>query len=277
MEDRNTPNRLLLKRVLYRIDFQFITEKIHEDIYAFIAEKYGHFFSEQSQELANEIDMEIDISQLERPRVNKKSQPIFVFWQPKTDECDGRTLKFGRTFLYFELDLKAETMGIPYHEWVADIITQMNAHPIFRLTRVGLRKFNSFFILGKNLENLKRLFHIDYLSEVPCKGFALDSFSNEQMYEGDKYNLRFSRKYSSGLLSNVALDICNEESHEISFDFDLFTTADELLYDLREHAENMLLQMNDTIREFFTSVLDPEAVRKLNLGEQLEEYQIIPN
>ena len=32
MADGNSPNRLFLKKILYRIDFQFITEKIQEEV-----------------------------------------------------------------------------------------------------------------------------------------------------------------------------------------------------------------------------------------------------
>lgn len=276
MADGNSPNRLFLKKILYRFDFQFITEKIQEEVYSFITETYGEFFIEQSQELANEIDVEINATSLDQPRVNRKSQPIFIFRQPKTDECDGRTLKLGRTFCFLELDLCQSTMGIKYYDWIAEIINKLKIYPIFRLTRVGLRKFNNFFILDKDIASLNNIFNIDYLSAANCEGFGLDNFSTSQVYTYLDYQLRFTRNYSSGNLSNPALKIDNELGHLISFDFDLYTSSDETISLLNADASKTLQNMNSVVCDFFKSLIKEEVVEKLNAGEDLREYNVIP-
>ena len=276
MADGNSPNRLFLKKVLYRVDFQFITERMHEEVYSFIAEQYGQFFSEQSEELANEIDVEINAAYIEQPKVNRKSQPVFIFSHPKSDECDGRTLKLGRTFFYLELELTTSTMGIPYYDWIANIISFLSSYSIFRLTRVGLRKFNNFFILDASKHRLNDIFSIDYITGAPCEDFNLDQFSNRQIYVSDQYTLCFSRNYSSGQLSNDYLGISNELAHLVAFDFDLFTTADDNLAALKTNASDALLKMNSTILAFFNSIIREEIIAKLDTGEQLHEYEIIP-
>lgn len=276
MADGNSPNRLFLKKILYRIDFQFITEKIQEEVYSFITENYGAFFAEQSQELANEIDVEIDTSSLDRPRLSRKSQPIFIFRQPKTDDCDGRTLKLGRTFCFLELDLCQATMNIAYCDWIASIIDKLKDYSIFRLTRFGLRKFNNFFILDKYKDNLTAIFKTDYLSGVNCADFKLDNFSNNQVYTYLDYQLRFTREYSSGNLSNPTFGIDNEYGHLISFDFDLYTTSDETLGQLNEDTRKTLQTMNDIVCNFFNSLIQEDVIVKLNAGEDLREYNVIP-
>ena len=276
MADGNSPNRLFLKKILYRIDFQFITEKIQEEVYTFISEKFGEYFIEQSQELTNEIDLEINVSSLEQPKLNKKSQPIFAFRQPKTDDCDGRTIKLGRTFLFLELDLRPATMGISYFDWIAEIINFLNGYPIFRLTRVGIRKFNNFFILDEHKNSLDDIFNISYISNVDCESFTLDNFSHAQEYTTSDYNLRFTRNYSSGNLSNAALSISNQPGHLISFDFDLFTMNDDKLQVLGSNATNTLSEMNGVLRNFFNSIIMPEIIEKLDAGSDLKEYNIIP-
>lgn len=276
MADGNSPNRLFLKKILYRFDFQFITEKIQEEVYSFISETYGAFFVEQSQELANEIDVEIDASSLDQPRFNRKSQPIFIFRQPKTDDCDGRTLKLGRTFCFLELDLCQATMKIAYYDWIASIINKLKDYSIFRLTRVGLRKFNNFFILDSNKASLNEIFNIDYLSGANCSGFELDNFANSQVYTYVDYQLRFTRNYSSGNLSNPTLEIDNELGHLVSFDFDLYTASDETLSLLSKDASKTLQSMNAIVCDFFKSLIKEDVVAKLNAGEDLKEYNVIP-
>lgn len=276
MADGNSPNRLFLKKILYRIDFQFITEKIQEEVYSFITETYGDAFIEQSQELANEIDVEIDATSLDHPRFNRKSQPIFIFRQPKTDDCDGRILKLGRTFCFLELDLRQSTMGIQYFDWIAEIINKLKTYSIFKLTRVGLRKFNNFFILDKDKDRLNDIFSIDYLSVANCAGFELDNFSHTQVYTYEDYQLRFSRNYSSGNLSNAARNIENELGHMVSFDFDLHTASDEMLIELSVDASKVLQDMNATVCNFFNSVINDNIVEKLNAGEDLSDYNVIP-
>lgn len=276
MADGNTTNRLFLKKILYRIDFQFITEKMQEEVYAYIAERYGDYFAEQSQEMANEIDVAIDMSSLEHSRLNKKSQPIFVFSQPKTNDCDGRVCKLGRTFFWLELDLRQSTMGIPYFDWVADIISYLNQFPIFKITRVGLRKFNNFYILHEDVNKLKEIFKIDYLAGAECEGFTLDNFTHAQLYDYEKLKLRFSRNYSTGSLSNPARRIENQPAHLIAFDFDLFTASEEMLELIKKDASATLQSMNATVYSFFQSIVCDAIVHLLNTGDNLSDYKIIP-
>lgn len=276
MADGDSINRILLKKILYRVDFQFITEKVQEEVYSFISESYGDNFAEQSQELASEFDFEINTSTPEQSRLNKKSQPVFIFTQPKTDDCDGRVLKLGRTFFYLELELKQSTMGIPYFDWVAAVIKKLETYPIFRITRIGLRKFNSFFILDEFKENLKDIFQIDYLSNAECAGFDLDSFSNSQVYINTGYQLRFTRNYSSGNLSNAALKIEQKPAHLVAFDFDLYSSEDEILALLTKNQSKELQDMNTKIYSFFNTIVKRDIIERLNKGDDLSEYHIIP-
>ena len=44
MADGNALQRAFLRKILYRIDFQLITEKIQEELFQYVAEKYSPFF-----------------------------------------------------------------------------------------------------------------------------------------------------------------------------------------------------------------------------------------
>lgn len=50
MPDGNAPKRIFLRKILYRIDFQLITEKMQEDLFQYAAEKYSQYFSNQGSE-----------------------------------------------------------------------------------------------------------------------------------------------------------------------------------------------------------------------------------
>ena len=81
MADGNAPNRLFLRKVLYRIDFQLITAKMQEDLFEFVGQNYGDFFSSQGQEMENAIGIEINPNQIEQSRLNlnQKAHPVVVF------------------------------------------------------------------------------------------------------------------------------------------------------------------------------------------------------
>ena len=225
--------------------------------------------------MASEFDVEIDVAIPEKPKINRKSQAVFVFRQPRTDDCDGRTLKLGRTFCFLELDLRQETMGILYYDWIAKIIEKLKTYQIFSLTRVGLRKYNNFFILDCDKARLDDIFKIDYLSNITCDDFELDNFANMQEYIYGDYRLRFTKSYSSGILSNQTMKIDNELGHQISFDFDMYTEADRALDKFTEDASKHLEDINANIRTFFNRCINDEIIEKLDAGEDLKEYGVI--
>lgn len=78
MADGNTSKRVFLRKVLYRIDFQFITEQKQEDIYSYIAEKYGDYFSDRGCEQGNAVDIEINTNSPEISSVIRASQATSV-------------------------------------------------------------------------------------------------------------------------------------------------------------------------------------------------------
>lgn len=276
MADGNAPNRILLRKILYRIDFQLITEKMHEEIFEFVSQEFGDFFSNQRQELENSIEVEVNPAQMEAARINPKAQPVFAFYQPHTPDCDGRQLKIGRTFLFLEVTLNVQTMGISYYELVSKIVKKMSEYPMFRLSRIGLRKFNSFYILDSKKDFLDKIFLVNYLSEAKHKDFLMDSFENAQMYLSQPYTLRFSRQYSSGSLVNEQRGIRDELAHMIAFDFDLFTMDIDEMSVFVSDAKAGLEKMNGLIYDFFQCVIREEIIEKINKGDLLEDYNIIP-
>lgn len=276
MADGNAPVRVLLRKILYRIDFQLITEKMQEELFEFVAQEFSEFFSYQQQELENAIGIEINANQIEQSRINHKAQPVFVISQPQTSECDGRQLKIGRTFLILEVSLNLKTMGISYYEWVSKIVERLNQKPMFRLSRIGLRKFNTFYVLDAHREVLDQIFLINYLSETKHNDFSIDSFENMQVYNNMPYTMNFLRTYSSGNLKNEHLNIQDEPAHMIAFDFDLFTTDLDEMSEFLVDAKTGLEKMNNLIYSFFKSVVQEEILEKINQGDLLEDYHIIP-
>ena len=276
MADGNAPKRVFLRKVLYRIDFQLITEKMQEDLFEFVGQQFGEFFSSHDQEMENSIGIEINPNQIEQSRLNQKAQPVFVFSCPQTPDCDGRQLKIGRTFLFLELTLTLQSMKIPYYEWMSAIVNHLFENRMFRLSRIGLRKFNSFFLLDEHKDVVNDLFTIQYLSQTDSEGFDLDSFQEMQIYNNLPYTLQFQKNYSSGNLNNESLDIVNCLAHLIAFDFDLFTTDLDELNEFAKDAKIGLEKMNRLIYEFFIKTLKPDIVERINTGDLLKDYHIIP-
>lgn len=276
MSDGNAPNRVFLRKVLYRIDFQFITEKMQEDLFAFVGQEFGSFFASQGQEMTNYSGMEINPNQIEQSRLNQKAQPVFVFSCPQTPDCDGRQLKIGRTFLFLELTFNLQSMKIPYYEWMAKLVDYLCKNPMFRLSRIGLRKFNSFFVLDCNKAVLDNIFSTQYLSQINSDGFDLDSFEEIQVYNKLPYSLNFHKTYSSGNLNNPTLDIADQAAHLIAFDFDLFTADLDELADFSRDSKAGLEKMNGLIYEFFNKTLKSNIVDRINTGDLLKDYHIIP-
>lgn len=276
MADGNAPKRVFLRKVLYRIDFQLITEKMQEDLFDFVGQQFGEFFLSHDQEMENSIGIEINPNQIEQSRLNQKAQPVFVFSCPQTPDCDGRQLKIGRTFLFLELTLTLQSMKIPYYEWMSAIVNHLFENRMFRLSRVGLRKFNSFFLLDEHKDVVNDLFTIQYLSQTDSEGFDLDSFQEMQVYNNLPYTLKFQKNYSSGNLNNESLGIVNHPAHLIAFDFDLFTTDLDELNEFAKDAKIGLEKMNCLIYEFFIKTLKPDIVDRINTGDLLEDYHIIP-
>ncbi len=276
MADGNAPKRVFLRKVLYRIDFQLITEKMQEDLFAFVGQKFGEYFPSHVQEMEAPIEMGLNPNPMEQSKLTPKSQPVFTFSCPYTPECDGRQLKIGRTFLFLELTLTLESMKIPYYEWMSEIVAHLCKGPMFRLSRIGLRKFNSFFVLDVHKDVMNDLFSVPYLSQIDSNGFNLDSFQEMQVYNILPYTLNFHKTYSTGNLNNENLKIKNQLAHLVAFDFDLFTTDLDELSEFAKDAKTGLEKMNRSIYNFFIQVLNKKIVERINAGDLLEDYHIIP-
>lgn len=275
MADGNAPKRIFLRKILYRLDFQLITERLQEEIFQYTAEKYSNYFSIQESEQANAIDLEINPINPSFSRMNSKTQNIFILSQPRSDTEDGCTIKIGKTFIYLELNLNIISKHISYLELFSDIVNYIKKNQMFRPTRLGIRKFNLFYILDENKKCLNQIFKTQLFSDVKANNFVLDQAENVQVYNSNDYILNFSHGYSTGNLSNAT--IANKLAHLISFDFDMYSINKEVLNRLLQHPTDGLLEINKNIYDFFSCVINDEVIEQLNKGVlSLEKYCIIP-
>lgn len=274
MADGNAPKRIFLRKILYRIDFQLITEKMQEELFQYIAEKYSEYFSNQGSEQENSVDIEINPLALGIPKMNTRLQNVFVLTHPKSDHSDGRVIKIGKTFIYLELDLNIESMNISYYEWFSDIVDHIKSNPMFRPIRVGLRKFNLFYILDKDKQSLDEIFQIPFFTNANVDTFELSQMNTAQVYDTENYTLNFSRDYSTGNLSNAKID--NTLAHLIAFDFDLYSMDKSILDEFVKNPKNGLITMNDKIYQFFTHVVSGDIIKLINDGDLLEQYNVLP-
>lgn len=120
------------------------------------------------------------------------------------------------------------------------------------------------------------LFSVPYLSQIDSNGFNLDSFQEMQVYNILPYTLNFHKTYSTGNLNNENLKIKNQLAHLVAFDFDLFTTDLDELSEFVKDAKTGLEKMNRSIYNFFIQVLNKKIVERINAGDLLEDYHIIP-
>ena len=273
MADGNALQRAFLRKILYRIDFQLITEKIQEELFQYVAEKYSPFFSNQRNELENSVDIEINPLSSNIPKMNTRRQNVFVLTHPKKKGEDGRTIKIGKTFILLELDLDIVSHNISYYEWFSDIIAHIKENAMFRAVRIALRKFNLFYILDEHKQYLNDIFQISFLKETNVDKFELEQMNEVQVYNISKYKLNFSREYSTGILNNN--NINNKLAHLIAFDFDLYSTQSDIINQFIESPKEGLIEMNENIYKFFTSIIKDDIITKINKGELLEQFKII--
>ena len=274
MADGNAPKRIFLRKILYRIDFQLITEKMQEELYQYIAEKYNAFFSNQGSEQENAADIEINPLVSSLPKMNTRMQNVFVLTQFKGENNDGRTIKIGKTFIFLELDLNITSMNISYYEWFSDIVSHIKNNSMFKLTRIGLRKFNLFYILDCDKKQLEEIFQTPFFSEVNTDTFGLNQVNTVQVYNADNYTLNFSREYTSGNLSTASFT--DQPAHLIAFDFDLYSTDPATLNQFLQNTQECLTSMNDHIYQFFSHVVNDNIIEKINNGDLLDEFKVIP-
>lgn len=273
MADGNAPKRVFLRKVLYRMDFQFITEQVQEEIYSYIADKYGDYFSDLGCEQGHAVDIEIDPNLQGLSRFNSKPQSVYYLVCPKGAEKDGRTIKIGKTFIFLDIDLGIVSENLPYYTWFADIINYLKTKRLFRPTRIGLRKFNAFFILKNDVDNLNSIFSIPFFEKIEETSFEIDRFNSVQLYNSHDYSLNFTKEISTGLLNNSVIK--DEVAHRISFDFDMFSDKQEVLNKFCANAQQGLEEMNGRIYKFFQKFVTDDVCEKINRGDLLEEYKVI--
>lgn len=259
MADGNAPKRIFIRKVLYRLDYQFITEKVQENIYQYISDQYGRYFDHNGCEKENAIDIEI----------NTRIQDVFYFTKAKKEKSDGRT------FLYFDIDLGIDNEQLPYYQWFENIIIELykESKNMFRPMRIGLKKFNRFYVLDENLNAIKNIFQQPFVNNIDVTGFELDNFENQQMYTAEEYSINFIRYFSTGILSNDVYT--NENAHLVGFDFDVFSDDKTVLEAFCKNVAVGLDTMNSIIYSFFTKVIRPEVVDRINNGDLLEDDGII--
>lgn len=276
MADGNAPKRIFLRKVLYRLDFQFITEQKQEAIYSYIVEKYGEYFDNHGCEQENAFDVEINPELPSTSKFSTRTQNVYFMSKNKGECGDGRTIKIGRTFIFFDIDLAIENEQLPYYAWFADIVIfiSQTLKKMFKPIRMGLRKFNHFYILDKNIGVLDSIFKGKFIDGVTTENFELDRFENQQVYTGKDYSINYIRNYSTGLLNNN--ECTNELAHLVNFDFDVFADRNDVLFEFCKDANNGLQKMNSFIYELFTAIIEEEVVNRINKGDMLREYNIIP-
>lgn len=274
MADGCAPKRVFLRKVLYRIDFQFITEQKQEEIYSYIAEKFSSYFPDRGCEQTNALDIELNANSSEFPTFNSRPQTVYYLVHPKNETQDGRTIKIGKTFVFLDIDLGIVSEHLPYYTWFSDIVNYLKELKLFSPTRIGLRKFNSFYILNKNIEDMKTIFAMPFFENIEISQFTLDHFNNVQVYVGADYSMNFSRSFSTGLLRNEHID--NEVAHQINFDFDLFSDKEEILNNFCKDAKQGLEDMNHRIYDAFETFVAHDICEKINSGDLLTEYGVIP-
>lgn len=263
--------RLFLRRTLFRIDFQVITEKIQEDVFQYAVNKYRSLFSEQTNEQEHTMNIQINTLRPESSTTSSKLQNVFVLSERKTESCDGRVLKIGRTFIFLEINFNIKSMKIEYINVLQDVINYMKkqCEKMFRPTRIGLRKSNKFYLLDDYNNKLDSIFKKPFFYQVCSEQCNLKESNLVQSYEIEKYIMNYITRYSSGML-----EISNTQklAHLIEFDFDFTSIDKDIIYNINEETWDY---MRERIYNFFKSVVRIDTVANLNERSALNEYGII--
>lgn len=263
--------RVLLRKILFRVDFQFIPESIQDDIFKFAIQNYGQYFSYRTSEQERAISIEVDASNFEQPRTDAKMQNVFVLSEQKTQSTDGRRLKIGKTFIFLEVDFNIESMRIRYSEIFQNVIdyAKKSCNGTFRPVRVGLRKFNRFLLYHQDIAMLDKIFVDSFFDNIDDR-YELKNCNAVRTYEFGEYTLNYINEYDTGVLQQDEEEV---RGHLISFDFDIYSLKEDTVNHLNN---NIWSDMGQHIYNFYSGIIREEVVNALKTDSGWREYKIIP-
>lgn len=267
--------RKLLKEVLFRVDYNLLTTKEIDSIIADIKTNYADNFESYNVETINGFDLrsnDIAINNDEISNKNQEEKYNHVFSKAEQDG-DRYTVKISRQFMYLDINPSLNYKGTKkYYNLFSDLIKTISTNNrFFNIKRVGLRKFNNFFIKHDYIKELTNIFDGDMCSLWIPESYELKRKLITDSFQYNEIGLNFVREIRSGKYDN------EQEVYLVAFDYDIYSSDSEYLNVFIDDVVNKIEALNDKVFDVFKRTMDDEFIYKVLVNEEktMEDYGIL--
>lgn len=272
---RENIKRKLLKRVLFRVDFTAMTNLEVDRVLDSVKELKGNEFQRYNRETVSQYDLQMNDVSLEQNELDiKKLEDSFShIFERDYEDGDKFVLKISSQFMYLDIYPSLNYKGTHiYYELFSDILEILDSEiKFFNITRVGMRKFNNFFIDSKSILKLNSIFNSSSFSLWIPNGSDIRRKTMLDAYELNQFGVNFVKEVSYGYIGN------DKPVYLVAFDYDLFSTQPEYLEFFISNVKDELITMNNIVFGLFKETISPDFLENVlvNGHKDLTEYGIV--
>lgn len=206
-------------------------------------------FDNYNIETINSYDIQMNDVSIENSDIGlvKLDDEFTHVFDAKASDGDKYILKFSRQFMYLDIYPSMNYKGTDiYYKLFAKVFGILKSVEYFNINRVGLRKFNNFFIEEDKVSKLKDIFSDDSFSLWIPENYKLRRKKTmTDVYVEEILSLNFIKEISYGMFEN------GKSVYLVAFDFDIYSNNESFLSEFTSTIESKLDEMNECAFEFF--------------------------
>ena len=278
-----------LRRLVYRIDYQYIVPDKQAQIVDFILEAYGSYFDT----IDRIIEKQEETDQKEGKKALKgfKEQIVFAFrkecvqnFENTVDDAneenlDGLLLKLANTYLYLEINLAYNAKHLDYNAMFVEILKKLRVVPMFRIVNFGYYVLSGFFIPFRKAGKLNKVFNRPYIyffkQNKVIKDAVLDTVNVKQRYFLDGHNVYIGIKLNSGYFQSRAFKMNKTIVHKVQTIFNVVINNREENDFLIERPYEALMKMEEMVDRFYHIVYNDIFLDDARFESLKDEFDII--
>lgn len=271
--NRNDIKKNFLKRVLFRIDYTGLSNMELEIILNDIKINYENYFKDYNKEIINSYDIQMNDVTVKNEELNLvKLGDKYTHVFSHRDSCDRYTMRFSEQFMYLDIYPSTEYKGNDiYYGLFSRLYNTFNKIKFFNINRVGIRKFNNFFIEADRVEELKNIFSNDFFSLYIPNDYEISKKTMMDSFIKKNFNVNFIREISLGTIEN------EKKVYLVAFDLDIYSNDKLFLKNFKDNVETNLIKMNDIIFNFFIETMNENFINNVlvNQSKRFKDYGIV--
>lgn len=276
-----------LRRLVYRIDFQYIVPDKQVQIVDFILEAYGSYFDT----IDRIIETQEESDKQEGKLKGFKEQVVFAFRKecvqnfeyPGEIACgenlDGLLLKLANTYLYLEINLAYNAKHFDYNAMFAEILKKLRVVPMFRIVNFGYYVLSGFFIPFRRTGKLNKVFNRPYIyffkHNKVIKDAILDTVNAKQRYFLDGHNAYLGFKLNSGYFQSKAFKMKKILVYKIQTLFNIVINNSEEKDFFIEQPHDALIKMEEMVDRFYHIIYKDMFLDNARFESLKDEFDII--